>query len=248
MLVLQEKQFEAVFISDLHLHPTEDQITKRFNAFIEWAALNTKAVYILGDFFHAWAGDDEQDSWSNAIAKRLKWLSDQQVDIFYMHGNRDFLLGERFAKSAGLTILSEPTLISLGNSRVLLVHGDRYCTNDKSHQRFRKITRTHWFKRFFLLLPLKIRLKLVNKLRQHSQSNIKKTTAEMDVVLKPMIEHMDIYSVTELIHGHTHKPGLRNHVYNKKIYSQYVLSDWDDSPSILCYCGANGFEFGHYIV
>lgn len=245
MLGLPEKRFEAVFISDLHLHPTEHQITTRFNDFINWAALNTKAVYILGDFFHAWAGDDELDSWSKSIAERLKWLSEQNISLFYMHGNRDFLVGEDFAKVAGMTILPEPTLINIETNRILLVHGDRYCINDKSHQRFRRITRTSWFTRLFLYLPLKLRTKLVNKVRQHSQDNNSKTAAQMDVVRKPMLAHMKEHAVTLLIHGHTHKPGLRNHVYNNTIYSQYVLSDWDDSPTLLCYCRAKGLEFNH---
>jgi UDP-2,3-diacylglucosamine hydrolase len=245
MLGLQEKRFEAVFISDLHLHPTEHQITNRFNDFINWAALNTKSVYILGDFFHAWAGDDELDSWSESIAERLKWLSEQDISIFYMHGNRDFLVGEDFAKAAGMTILPEPTLINLETNKILLVHGDRYCINDKSHQRFRRITRTSWFTRLFLQLPLKLRTKLVKKVRQHSQANNTKTAAQMDVVLEPMLAHMQEQAVTLLIHGHTHKPGLRNHVYNNNIYSQYVLSDWDDSPTLLCYYKTKGLEFNH---
>ncbi|MBA2711817.1 MAG: UDP-2,3-diacylglucosamine diphosphatase [Tatlockia sp.] len=245
MLEFQKSRFEAVFISDLHLHPTEQEITSRFNAFIDWAALNTKAVYILGDFFHAWAGDDELDSWSELIANRLKWLSEQQVSLFYMHGNRDFLLGEDFAKLAGMTILPEPSLININDNSILLAHGDRYCTNDKSHQRFRKITRSTWFKPLFLNLPLKLRLKMVNKVRQHSQANSTKTADQMDIVAQPMLEQMQEKAVTILIHGHTHKPGLRNHVYNKKIHSQYVLSDWDDSPSLLCYSSAKGLEFNH---
>lgn len=245
MLNSQEKPFEAVFISDLHLEPTEQDITNRFNAFITWAAANTNSVYILGDFFHAWAGDDELDSWSESIAKRLKWLTEQQVSVFYMHGNRDFLLGHNFAKLAGFRILPEPSLINLHNHSILLAHGDRYCTNDKSHQRFRRITRSRWFSPLFLQLPLKLRKKLVKKVRQHSQTNTSKTAVQMDIVLQPMLEHMQTNVVTLLIHGHIHKAGLRNHVYNGTKYSQYVLSDWDDNPNLLCYCKANGLEFNH---
>lgn len=243
MLAVQEKRYEAVFISDLHLNPGEPSITARFNVFINWAALNTKSVYILGDFFHVWAGDDSFEPWSKAIAERLLWLSQQKVSIYFMHGNRDFLLGNVFANSAGMTILSEPAVIQLDNQNVLLMHGDRYCTNDKSHQRFRRLTRNPWFAKLFLHIPLKIRSRIVSTVRQRSQTNKSKTDTQMDIVLQPMIEHMDELNVNILIHGHIHKPGLRNHRYNDKSYSQYVLSDWDDSPKILCYYKTKGLEF-----
>ena len=113
MLVVKDKPCEAVFISDLHLHPEEPKITARFNDFIDWAALNTQTVYILGDFFHAWAGDDGLKPWSKTIAERLLWLSKQGVSLYFMHGNRDFLVGKHFATAAGMTILREPTVIQL---------------------------------------------------------------------------------------------------------------------------------------
>jgi len=245
MLAVKDKSVEAVFISDLHLHPAESKIEARFNDFIAWAAVNTKAVYILGDFFHAWSGDDGMDDWSRSIASQLKGLSEQRVALYYLHGNRDFLLGQDFAKAAGMTILPEPYVIELGDSKVLLVHGDRYCTNDLSHQRFRRITRSPWFARLFLRLPLHFRKRMVAKVRQHSQENYSKTAEQMDIVLEPMLSHMVEHGLTILIHGHTHKPGLSNHLYNSGEYKQYVLSDWDDSPQMLCYYKSKGFEFAH---
>jgi UDP-2,3-diacylglucosamine hydrolase len=243
MLRQQDRLAEAVFIADLHLDPKEPLIIERFNTFIDWAAVNTSSVYILGDFFHAWPGDDGLEPWSKAIAKRLRWLSRQGVAVYFMHGNRDFLLGERFADFAGMTILPEPTIINLDQRKILLVHGDRYCINDKSHQWFRWITRNPWFRNIFLYLPLQLRVRIVNKVRQRSQSMKFKTLSQMDVVLAPMIKHMQEQSVKILIHGHTHKPGLSNHLYNGIDYSQYVLSAWDDSPRLLCYDKSNGFEF-----
>lgn len=241
--MVQKKPIEAVFISDLHLHPEEPLIMARFNHFIDWAARNTHAVYILGDFFHAWPGDDGNNSWSQKIAERLKWLSEQRVSLYYMHGNRDFLLGPDFAKTAGMIILPEPTVIKLGSTKVLLVHGDRYCTYDKGHQWFRRITRNRWFHKVFLRIPFKLRNKMVTKVRQRSQTNRSKTMAQMDVVVQPMISHMDAKSVKILIHGHTHKVGLRNHAYNGNIYTQYVLSDWDENPKLLCYYKSTDLEF-----
>ncbi|WP_028388791.1 UDP-2,3-diacylglucosamine diphosphatase [Legionella fairfieldensis] len=243
MLTLQDKACEAVFISDLHLHPDEPLILKRFTAFIEWAAINTQSVYILGDFFHAWAGDDGLDDWGRHIALRLKWLTTQGVNVYFMHGNRDFLVGKDFARHAGITILSEPTVIQLGDKRVLLVHGDRYCTKDKTHQWFRWLTRNRLFIKCFLSIPFSIRVQMVNKVRRHSQMNKQKSRSQMDVIQKPMLKHMAKHKVNMLIHGHTHKPGLSNHVYNSNRYSQYVLSDWDESPQVLCYYKTNIIEF-----
>ncbi|WED44387.1 UDP-2,3-diacylglucosamine diphosphatase [Legionella cardiaca] len=236
---------DAVFISDLHLHPHEDGIIARFNAFIDWAATNTKAVYILGDFFHVWPGDDGLEPWSEEIAQRLHWLSQQNVQIYYLHGNRDFLLGEQFAKVANIKILSEPAIILFGLP-VMLVHGDRYCTLDRAHVWFRRLTRNRWFAKFFLKLPLSFRNKLVNKVREHSQMNKNKATAEMDVVVESMLKHMQKYQTNILIRGHTHKPGLINYPYNDNQYSEYVLSDWDDSPHLLCYDKTNGFKFEQF--
>lgn len=238
---------EAVFISDLHLHPDEHLITARFDAFIDWASTNTRSVYILGDFFHVWPGDDGLEPWSKAIADRLSWLAQQNVTIYFMHGNRDFLLGNHFADAAGMSILAEPAIIQLGEHKILLAHGDRYCTNDKGHKWFRRVTRNRWFPTLFLRIPYRLRSKLVGKVRQRSQTNKNKTPFEMDVVVPSMIEHMRQQQVSILIHGHTHKPGLSNYRYNETNFSQYVLSDWDDSPKILCYDKSKSFVFNHIV-
>jgi UDP-2,3-diacylglucosamine hydrolase len=234
---------DAVFISDLHLHPDEGAITARFDQFIEWAIKNTKSVYILGDFLHVWPGDDALDAWSKGIAKQLAKLKYHEIKLYFMHGNRDFLLGNHFAELAGMTILSEPSVITLQEEKVLLVHGDRYCTQDKAHQWLRRLTRNALFSLFFLKLPFKFRSGLVNKVRAHSQMNRMKPVESMGIVNDVMIKHMQQMQVTTLIHGHIHKPGLTHHCDNQKDYRQYVLSDWDDNPELLCYDKTNGFYF-----
>lgn len=236
---------EAVFISDLHLHPEEQAIQERFNQFLEWAKISVKNVYILGDFFHAWAGDDTTDEWSRGIAQQLFSLKKQGINIFYMHGNRDFLLGKAFAKLAGWTILPEPTVIQLGQEKILLVHGDRYCTKDLAHQRFRLITRNRIFPVLFLSLTRKYRERLVKQIRYRSQMNQNKPLDEMDVVATEVIKHMLRYQVTQLIHGHTHKPGIISYQNNSQELKRYVLSDWDDKPQLLCYHNTKGFYFAH---
>lgn len=237
---------DVVFISDLHLHPEEPEIQARFDAFIHWAKTSVQRIYILGDFFHAWAGDDSIDDWSRGIAKQLHDLSEQGISIFYLHGNRDFLLGNVFAQLAGWTILSEPALIQLGQEAVLLVHGDGYCTKDKSHQCFRRLTRNKLFRALFLSLPLKYRQKLVNQVRKISQSGTYKSLEQMDVVESSVIKQVQKLKVRAVIHGHTHKPGLTHYEHYSPEVRRYVLSDWDDRPQLLCYDNTMGFRFVHY--
>lgn len=234
---------EAVFISDLHLHPDEAFITERFNQFVQWAAINTRSVYILGDFFHVWPGDDALDSWSGLIADKLAWLAAQGVVLYFMPGNRDFLLGDCFAKRAGINQLNEPATITLGGERILLVHGDCYCTLDKGHQWLRRITRNRIFPMLFLRLSLAFRKKLVNAVRQTSQANRSKPLSKMDVVSTVMLNHMKQWNAKIVVHGHTHKPGLTTYNCDVGTFRQYILSDWDDNPLMLCYNRPLGFYF-----
>lgn len=236
---------EVVFISDLHLHPDDIHIQERFNSFINWARNSVKNIYILGDFFHAWAGDDSINEWSRAIAHRLHELTEHNTSIYYMPGNRDFLLGKEYAQLAGWTVLNEPALIELGGEKVLLVHGDRYCTKDRAHQRLRILTRNKLFTKFFLSLPLKFREQLVNKVRKISSNKQFKPIEEMDVVGDEVVKHMAKFQVSTLIHGHTHKPGISHYDMGNKMLTRFVLSDWDDTPHLLCYDNTKGFYFTH---
>jgi len=234
---------KVVFISDLHLHPAEQNIQDRFNIFIEWAKQSATQLYILGDFFHAWIGDDGLDEWSLTIANQIRSLVDKGIPVFYMHGNRDFLIGKKFSRLAGWKLLTEPTLLELGSEKVLLAHGDAYCTKDKDHQRFRILTRNRIFCSLFVCLPLKLRKKLVDQVRQHSMSNTSKTLEQMDVVAETVIKVMKDHKINTLIHGHTHKSGLTNYELNGVKLQRYVLSDWDDNPQILCYDNTMGLHF-----
>lgn len=233
---------DAAFISDLHLHPDEKLITERFEAFIDWAVTSVKRVYILGDFFHAWPGDDALDDWSRQIATRLALLSSNGVLVYYMHGNRDFLLGRRFLALAGMHLLKEPFLLNLCGEKVLLAHGDRFCTRDKSHQRLRRLTRNPFFSAVFLRLPYRFRKAVVDKVRKTSSMSFK-PSEQMDVVTSSMISHLNRWKVFTLIHGHTHKPGHSRLGSGEQVYQQYVLSDWDDSPLVLCYDRTKSFYF-----
>lgn len=234
---------DAVFISDLHLNPEQPEITQRFSDFVQWAAENTRALYILGDFFHVWAGDDSLNAWSESIALQLAGLASRGVHVFYMHGNRDFLLGKKFAELSVMKILSDPEVIELNGERVLLTHGDGYCTNDHAHQWLMRITRNRWFSTLFLLIPYGIRKRLVSKVRIYSQTNKQKAASTMDIVAAVMLADMRKHNVSSVIHGHIHKPGLTTHSEKGITYKQYVLSDWDDKPTFLCYYNSCGFSF-----
>lgn len=234
---------DAVFISDLHLEPNRIDIQRRLNLFLNWIqAIKVKKLYILGDFFYAWAGDDSINAWSQSIANQFYFISQKEIQIFYMPGNRDFLLGRKFAKKAGWILVNEPHLITLDNKKVLLVHGDAYCTKDYSHQRFRRFTRNRLFTFLFLKLPLSYRQQLVNKVRKHSENNMI-TREQMDVVEADVLHQMESLGVEQVIHGHTHQAGIHDYSTLSSKKTRYVLSDWDDNPKILCYDKAKGFYF-----
>jgi UDP-2,3-diacylglucosamine hydrolase len=236
--------WEAVFISDLHLNADEPDITARFIAFIDWALKNTHAVYVLGDLFHVWAGDDCAPEISDAIATQFQRLVQQGIALYFMPGNRDFLLGDAYAKKAGFTVLPDPTVINLHGQSVLLSHGDRYCLWDKAHQRFRRITRMSWFIPLFLRIPARWRQRLVMQVRHQSESQRDKIKSPSiwEVVPDALVEDMQKHHVTTLIHGHIHKPGMTTHVHADRAYQQLVLSDWDDLPLFLVYNKTTGFK------
>lgn len=237
---------EAVFISDLHLNPQQPDIFKKFQTFVHWAETRTKAIYILGDFLHVWPGDDAIDAWSEGIIALLLRLHARGILVYFMPGNRDFLLGSQFLQQTKMIPLDEPAVITLGDQRVLLVHGDRYCTNDRSHQLFRKLTRSRHFKQYFLRLPYTVRTKLVNQVRHHSQYNKRKPLATMQIVVKDMVAEMHKHNVLIIIHGHIHQPGLTIHQQSGAAFHQYVLSDWDENPTILCYNRSN-YIFSNFL-
>lgn len=233
---------EAVFISDLHLHPDQPEILEKFRRFLAWVPLHTRSLYILGDFLHVWAGDENLNPWAAEIAALLASLAAQNIPVFFMVGNRDFLLGGQFLQKAKMQLLPDPSLIHLGNQAVLLSHGDVYCTQDTSHQWFRRLTRNSVFRWFFLRLPHVVRHVLVNGIRNYSQHNTRKSFTQMDTVDTAMQKDIRRFAADVLIHGHTHQPGLRTYEDGKKLWYEYTLSDWDENPQILCY-NRSKYEF-----
>ena len=238
----QTNIIDAMFISDLHLNPNEPQLLLRFQEFLRLVVTRTRNLYILGDLLHVWAGDDSITAWSQAIIAQLAALAQHGINVYFMPGNRDFLIGNIFTQQAKLKILSDPTLISCGSKLVLLTHGDMLCTDDKAHQRLRYFTRNQKFIKYFLKLPLVYRQWLVQQVRTRSQQ-AHAIHKSVDVVTATVVRMMQTYNVNVLIHGHTHKPGLTQYILDQQCYNRYVLSDWDDLPLILCYDNTKGFYF-----
>jgi len=224
-----------LFISDLHLDATRPAITQAFFHFLQNDARQADALYILGDLFELWIGDDDDQAWLIETQQQLKQLSDSGTTLFFMHGNRDFLIGEQFAKNTGATILKDPTVIKIKEQNVLLMHGDTLCTKDADYLNFRAQVRQDTWAKEVLAKPLQERRALGQHLRSQSKSmSSRKADDIMDVSEDEVIRIMEEYSATTLIHGHTHRPlrhSLEGKITNKsdgKKPERIVLGDWDD--------------------
>jgi len=216
-----------IFISDLHLCPAREDLKKAYFYFCEHMLKAGDTLYILGDFFDAWIGDDEDNPFYLEIKKQLKILS-QQHTIYFMHGNRDFLIGEQFALDTGVTLLPDPTPIMLGEHACLLMHGDSLCTDDTQYMAFREQARSQAWQANILALPLAQRRQVAQELREKSKSlNSNKSEDIMDVSTSTAEQTLQAHQVTTLIHGHTHRPNTHTHYVDGKICKRIVLGDWD---------------------
>lgn len=224
-------------ISDLHLHPGAPEVTEGFLHWLEQRASDTDTLYILGDCFDAWIGDDLLDladsdptgsaTLATRVASALQCLSAEGTDIFIMHGNRDFLLGKRFADAAGARLLNDPSVVELGGSKVLLMHGDSLCTRDSAYMAFRQQARDPEWQRQILAMPVTERIALARQLREQSgEANSNKADDIMDVTPDEVIHTMRQYGVTTLIHGHTHRPAVHELDVDGELAERYVLGDW----------------------
>lgn len=218
----------TLFISDLHLEESRPDITGAFLGFLDKTAPGAEQLFILGDFFEAWIGDDERTPLQDRIAAALRKLSDSGTDIFLMHGNRDFLLGEDFCARAGATLLDDPTLIDLYGTPTLLMHGDSLCTADVEYQKFRANMRNPQTQKLILARPLKDRQQMARQLREMSMAtNRGKAEDIMDVTPDEVVRVMETHDVPLLIHGHTHRPAEHNLTVNGNAAKRIVLGDWD---------------------
>lgn len=217
-----------LLISDLHLQEERPDITRAFLDLLDGRALQAKALYILGDFFEAWIGDDAMTPFQQSICQALRRLSDRGIDVFLMHGNRDFLIGQAFCKAAGCTLLPDPCVITLGTEPVLLMHGDTLCTGDVAYMKMRRYLRNPvslWILRH---LPLSTRQKLARKLRSESRAQTRMKASDIvDVTPDEVPKVMAAHGVRTLIHGHTHRPAVHALEVNGQPAQRIVLGDWD---------------------
>jgi UDP-2,3-diacylglucosamine hydrolase len=223
----------TLFISDLHLCESRPAINEIFFRFLNTEATRAEALYILGDLFEYWIGDDDMDHGLNRqVVDALVGLSRSGTRVFFMHGNRDFLIGERFASEAGLTLLADPRRIDLYGMPILLMHGDTLCTDDVDYQRFRAMVRGVDWQRAFLSKPLEERRSEVEDYRRRSeQAKQSKSMEIMDVAALSVEETLRKSSHSILIHGHTHRPAHHVVEIDGVRRDRWVLPDWIDTAA-----------------
>ncbi len=233
---------KTLLISDLHLDPASPAIARQFLAFLDEQARAARALYILGDLFEAWLGDDDPAPASREIVAALRRLTDTGVPCFVMRGNRDFMLGERFCADTGATLLEDGSIVELEGERVLLLHGDRLCTDDVSYQRFRRVVRNPaalWLLRH---MSLERRQALARKMREGSRMHVTATPQEiMDVNADAVAAAFRRSGVRTMIHGHTHRPAIHSLEVDGEPRRRIVLGDWYTQGSVL-EVSPGGFE------
>jgi len=225
----------TLFISDLHLDPSRPEIIATFRRFIAEEAVNADALYILGDLFEAWIGDDADDETGKQFVAAMRPLREARKPCFYMHGNRDFLLGERFAREAGMTLLPDPSIINLYGTPTLLMHGDSLCTDDAAYQAFRQQSRAPAWQRAFLARSIAEREAFARQAREESRRYTRDNAnaAIMDVNEGAVADAMRAAGVKRLIHGHTHRPATHSFDLNNTPATRIVLGDWYEQESVM---------------
>ncbi len=220
----------SLFISDLHLEESRPDITRAFLLFLAQHAEEAEALYILGDFFESWVGDDERTELQEAVAAALAGVALGGVRIYLMHGNRDFMIGEDFCQRCEASLLGDPTVIDLYGEPTLLMHGDSLCTRDHDYQKFRANMRNPEWQQAFLKRPLADRQQVARQLRDLSMAkNQGKKETIMDVTPEEVVAEMSRHGVRQMIHGHTHRPAVHSLEVDGKEATRYVLGDWDTS-------------------
>jgi UDP-2,3-diacylglucosamine hydrolase len=224
----------TLFISDLHIDAARPAINTQFLQFLETEANGAEALYILGDLFESWIGDDAPDAAQSAAIRGLRKLTDGGVPCFVMHGNRDFLLSRQFCELSGAQLLADPVIVTLYGEPVLVMHGDALCSDDRAYQRLRATVRDAEWQRQFLALSIDSRQALAGAARAGSQAH----TAAMeyaitDVNAESVAMALRAAGTSTLLHGHTHRPGIHALEVDGRPCTRIVLGDWYDQGSVL---------------
>ncbi len=225
----------TLFISDLHLASNRPAITRLFLNFLSQRAATAEALYILGDLFEAWIGDDDDDALGRDVAAALRTLASRGVPVSFIHGNRDFLVGERFAVASGATLLPEIRVIDLYGVPTLIMHGDTLCTDDVPYQTLRARVRAPAWQARMLALPLEQRRELARQYRLDSRQAVREKAEDiMDVSPEAVNAALRKHGVRRLIHGHTHRPAIHELRVDGEPAQRIVLGDWYEAGSVLC--------------
>ena len=222
---------KTYFIADLHLSENRPHLLALFRQFMQEQAPEAEKLYILGDLFDFWIGDDEQSNLISEVQQLIRYLTEQGVPCYFQHGNRDFLIGKKFANACGLTLLPTYQVIDLYGMPTLLCHGDTLCVDDVKYQHYRKKVHQKWRQWLFLHLPLKMRLNIAEKIRAKSRQDKQlKSTEIMDVNADFVQQIFAQFHVTQMIHGHTHR---QKHHEIPPHFHRIVLGDWGETSSLL---------------
>lgn len=217
----------SFFVADLHLTDERPVATGRFFRFLQEDVAGADALYILGDLFEAWIGDDDEEQVGQDAARHLKALVDAGTPVFFMHGNRDFMLARHYAARCGMVLLPDPTRIELYGTPTLLMHGDTLCVDDTAYQTFRRRVRHPLTRSVLSLLPRSLRRRLARGARVRSESAKTGKAAEiMDVNAEETVRVMREHDICRLIHGHTHRPGQHAAMVEGRVCERWVVTDW----------------------
>jgi UDP-2,3-diacylglucosamine hydrolase len=232
----------TLFISDLHLKPGAPRLSHILLEFLAGAACAADALYVLGDLFEAWPGDDAAaDPYNAPVIGAFRALSDRAVPLYFQHGNRDFLLGAEFARATGGKLLADELVVDLHGTRTLLMHGDQLCTDDVAYQQFRAQVRNPAWQQALLRQPLAARKHLAQQLREGSDTaKSGKTMDIMDANAEAVAAAFRRHGVTRLIHGHTHRPARHVHAVDGRDCERIVLADWRDAGGAYLEVDASG--------
>ena len=224
----------TLFLSDVHLSQKNPQTTKTFLDFLPVAVKSAEVMYILGDLFDQWLGDDDDTPPHLEVITALARVTATGFPVYVMRGNHDFLLGKRFQSLTGCHSLTDPSIVNLYGSRALVTHGDSLCTDDTSYQRFRKVVRNPFVQWLFLALPLRVRVTRATSLRQRAHRSVQlKAEDIMDVAPQAVEQLMLQHRAHHLIHGHTHRPAIHDLIVDGAPAKRIVLGAWYDRANVL---------------
>lgn len=215
-------------ISDLHLQESRPSMTAGFLTYLK--KLEAQSLYILGDFFEYWIGDDDRNPFNLSIMEALRAKTQTGLPIYFLHGNRDFLIGKNFADFTGVEIIAENTILEVADKRILLAHGDALCTQDLAYMKFREMARNENFQAMMLQRSLDERRQMAEHLRGQSKAGNQQKSAEiMDVTPTEVVKLMEETRADIFIHGHTHKPNFHDTKLETRVALRLVLGDWQDN-------------------